>query len=70
MELSSEPVCFQLRVSTELHTARPVGNRLRHFRRTDSADNPTEQVTGPGTAWWPAWRLVSSSCFYLSILRI
>ena len=54
-------VCFQLRVSTELHSTRSVGNRLRHFWRTDPTDDPAEQVAGTGAAWRPAWRLVSAS---------
>jgi len=62
-------VCvFQLRVPTELHTPWSVGNRLRHFRRTDLTDNPAEQVTWTGTARWPARRLVSA--FYFSVIKL
>jgi len=53
-------LCTQLCVSVELHSTWSVGNWLRHRRRTDTADNTSEQVAVSGTAWWTERRLVST----------
>ena len=43
--LTTRLFLFQLCVPTELHSARPVGDWLRHDRWPDLTDDPTEQVS-------------------------
>ena len=41
---------LQLRLQTVLHEAGAVGNRIRHHRRLNPANNPTKQIPVPGFA--------------------
>jgi hypothetical protein len=52
-------VC-QLRVPVELHTAGPVGHRLRDGGREHPADDPTEQESLSGPPGWLPGRIVSA----------
>ena len=57
---------FQLHLSAELHSPRPVGHRLRDHRPTDTADHSAEQVAGTGARRRTQRRIVRSSfCFFL-----